>query len=884
MYRRIIFIISVLFYGVTFLPAQNEVKLSAEEIKTYEQQSKMMISYLEGTLNFLGDPDEVIAEKEIIINNSYLKVFLNPEVQIEDDLDENRDVPLRKDVQAYLKDIIFFYKKVQFAYEVISVEQITNQKGEIVFKVSVNRNLQGVTVDNDTVDNNLLRFVEINLDPYKKDLHIASIYSTKPNAKTEMRYWWNHLPLPWKDFFGAKVLVFDTLTMNSVISFDDSTAVILRPRSEVEKDSLLISGNDTLRFAKLPELDSGQYKIVYSYDTVLTKYSDTVKVNVSELDSYLKTFFGIKSIDLSNNFMIESLEPLSRLTALERVNVSNMLINDLSPLRNLNKLQELNVSRTAVKHLEPLKFSFNLKELDLSKTETDSLDAISGLTMLERLIIDSTLVVDLSPLAAMNNLNLLSLAYTPVTNLEPVGKLPALKRLILKGSAVTDLTALQNAPAIEYINIDNTHISDLSPLAGDSTLKTIQANNSAINSLQPLEANKRLKLIYCDNTGINRDKAIGFMEKNPKCLVIFDSQRLVNWWNSLSGEWKKVLSKGYGMSNPPTKEELHKIVNKKKLVLANNKIIENLEPVKMLFRLETLDADNTTISNLLPLAGLNSLRYLNLENTRISGLDDIKELTNLRMVNIDNTEVSDLKPLLKNKKLKRIYCDNTKITTPQVIAFKAVIPGCSIVYQTNSLKFWWNNLSGAWQKVLSEQIKIDGDPSREQLQQMVDLTTVTINKNSEIDDVEPLSIFGLLRELTISFTSISNLSPLSECDSIRVLNLPNNPIVDIEPLAKLTYITELDLENTGVENLEPLANLLYLEALNIAGTRVKKLKPLANLTSLRKLTINNTRVNKLTDIDELPNMEKLICYNTSIRKKKVDNYKEKHPDVKVIYY
>jgi hypothetical protein len=70
MYRRIIFIISVLFYGVTFLPAQNEVKLSAEEIKSYKQQSKMMISYLEGTLNFLGDPDEVIAEKEIIIKES----------------------------------------------------------------------------------------------------------------------------------------------------------------------------------------------------------------------------------------------------------------------------------------------------------------------------------------------------------------------------------------------------------------------------------------------------------------------------------------------------------------------------------------------------------------------------------------------------------------------------------------------------------------------------------------------------------------------------------------------------------------------------------------------------------------------------------------------
>ncbi len=884
MYRRIIVIAGLILWVAVAMAQNNDVKLSADEIKNYKEQSKMMISYLEGTLNFLGNPDEVIAEKEIIINQSFLKIFRDPEVQIEDDLDENRDVPLRKDVQAYLKDIIFFYKEVQFAYEVISIEQITNQKGEIVFKVSVNRNLKGITVNSDTVDNNLLRFVEINLDPYKKDLHIASIYSTEPNAKSEMRYWWKNLPLPWKDFFGANVLVYDTLPMNSVLSFDDSTAIVLRPRAEVETDSLLISGTDTLRFSKLAELDSGQYQIVYTYDTVMTTYTDTVKADVSELDSYLKTFFNTKSIDLSNNYMIGSLAPLSQLNALETVNVSNMLINDLTPLRNLNKLQVLNMSRTEVRQLDPLRFSFNLKELDLSKTKVDSLDAISGLTLLERLVLDSTGVVDLTPLSGMNNLGFFSLANTPVTNLEPVGKLPALKRLILSGSQVTDLSALQHTPALEYLNIDNTKVTDLSPLAGDTTLKTIQANNSLIQTLKPLETNKHLKLIYCDNTGINRDKAISFMEKNPKCLVIFDSQRLLNWWNELPDEWKKILSKGSKISNPPTKEQLQKIVNKKKLVLTNNKVVKSLEPVKMLFRLETLDVSNTAISDLSPLAGLNNLRYLNLDNTQVGSLKELEGLTNLREIRFNNTGVDDLKPLLNNKKLKKVYCDNTKIVTKQVMAFKSVIPDCLVVYQTETLKFWWNNLTEAWQKVLSEQIGIDGDPSREQLQQIVDLKEVTINKNVEINEVEPLSIFHLLRKLTMSFTAVFDLSPLAECDSIRVLNLPNNPIMDIEPLANLVYLSELDLENTGIENIEALAAMPALQKLNIAGTKVKRLRPLSGVTSLQVLIINNTRISRLTDIENLPNLEKLICYNTSIRRKKVDAFKSSHPGVEVIYY
>ncbi|RLD38334.1 MAG: leucine-rich repeat domain-containing protein, partial [Bacteroidetes bacterium] len=92
--------------------AQDEPQITAEEVEAYSEQSKQMVKYLEGTLNFLGDPNEVASEKDIIINQSFLKMFENDEVQIEDDLDENREIPISKDVQAYLKDIDFFYKTV----------------------------------------------------------------------------------------------------------------------------------------------------------------------------------------------------------------------------------------------------------------------------------------------------------------------------------------------------------------------------------------------------------------------------------------------------------------------------------------------------------------------------------------------------------------------------------------------------------------------------------------------------------------------------------------------------------------------------------------------------------------------------------------------------
>lgn len=92
---------------------QNQpTELTSDEINAYKEKVKGLVNYVESTLNFIGDPETVPREKEIAISESYLKVFKDDKVQIEDDLDDNRDVPLHKDVQAYLKDIRFFSGKL----------------------------------------------------------------------------------------------------------------------------------------------------------------------------------------------------------------------------------------------------------------------------------------------------------------------------------------------------------------------------------------------------------------------------------------------------------------------------------------------------------------------------------------------------------------------------------------------------------------------------------------------------------------------------------------------------------------------------------------------------------------------------------------------------
>ena len=82
------------------------------------ERVKELITYLEFALNTLGDAYTPRREKDVIITTSYSKFFRDENVQVEDDLDLNRSTVTNKDVQAYLKDVEFFFKKVSFKLDI----------------------------------------------------------------------------------------------------------------------------------------------------------------------------------------------------------------------------------------------------------------------------------------------------------------------------------------------------------------------------------------------------------------------------------------------------------------------------------------------------------------------------------------------------------------------------------------------------------------------------------------------------------------------------------------------------------------------------------------------------------------------------------------------
>jgi hypothetical protein len=854
------------------LYAQNKGSLTPQELEKYKQKVTDLVKYTESTLNFLGDPKSIMKEKEIVINESYLKMFLNDKVQVEDDLDENREVPLYKDVQAYLKDIGFFYRRVKFEFVIADITHLVNDQNNHYFKVTFNRSLNGLTVTGDSVSSRKVRYMEINLNINSSDLKIASIYNTKLDEKEETRVWWNNMTYSWKKTLGKNVFVADSIELSNVSFFTDSIAVISRKAGYLNQPSDTTLNYQTgLTASQLLQADSNFV-------------SDTIYGKSELIYTKLKGILKEHQIDVSENNEIRNLSPLSELTELREINCSNSMVTDLFPIRNLNHLEILNFSETPVDDIQALHYSTTLKDLNCGFTLISNLTPINGLVNLENLKCEGIKITDLDFVTQMKNLKMLDCSGTRIYDLSPLSHLIAIEHLDISGTGVINLETVKELSNLTYLNCENTSVSSIEFLIDLPKLEVLRISSTSVGSLDAIKDMKSLKRIYCDNTGIPKSEAIQFMRDHPECLVIFESEDLFNGWKNLENPWKDIVRKNAQISEPPTQEELHQILTIDKLDISGNKEITTLNPVKRLFNLKILNVSSTNIKDFAPISDVLEIEELNVSDNAIQSIDFLSNSSRLRILNIENTSVESLSPLEKITGLKFIYADNTGINDAKAFQFRKNNNGCILVYKTKDLEAWWKALPVSWKNLFSGNFKIDSPPTKEQLHQILFLDSLTIRDNNQIDDLSPLSMLKGLKILSITGSQVSSLQPIALLTDLEVIQCNQSPVIDLTPLSGLSNLNKLDIGNTPVEKLDPIGSLLNLVSLNASGTQIKSIDAVEGLMKLEEIKLNNTTIKSLKPLLALSKLKSVECYNTKISSKTVDKFKEAKPGCKVVYY
>jgi len=767
----------------------------SEKLEEYRQRAKKLVKFFEYSLNTLGDPETSAEDKDIIINESYLKFFQDDKVQVEDDLDENREMVTNKDVQAYFKDVDFFFKEVKFEFNIEEVTHFTNSENRLFFKISMSRNLNGITIKGDSINTNKPRYVEIAVNETQRQLKIVSVYTTKLNEEEELENWWKQLSTDWKTILTGDMQVGDIPSIPQL-------------KKILATEELDISGKSNIKSIK-----------------PLSKLTKLKKLNISgtQADSIfpIRNLTQLEYLDCSNT-KIPTFAPMKYATALKNLYLENIPIKDISPLQNYVKLERLRISGTQVSGLKAISELLNLKELSFSETKVRSIKPLEKLQNIEILQFSKTGVNNLSILSKLKNLQLLEMDKTPVADLKPLNGLKNLKSLF----------------------INDTKVASLAPLHDLKNLSKIYCDHSSVTAKEAKEfmsLHPKTLLIYESKALENWWEALpsGWKTAFQKA-VKFEGNPTKEQLHQISALSQLDLSNQKGITSL---EPLKVMVNLKELNCSGSGI-SDLTPLVDLIDLQVLNIANTGVSKLELLSNLNKLEVLNFENTKVQQISALIYLSSLKKVYMNGTLVSSSQ-VIKLAGLKNILLI---FRTKELQSWWNTVPNEWREVLTKYVKISQKPTGEELHKLTSlTAINItDNSQIRDlsPLRKFIRLRELRFS-NTNISNLEPIKALTTLQLLQCSKSPIGSLKDISGLKNLQHLECENTAVSDLAPLKNLKKMKILRIAGTPVSNLKDLAGLRKMNEIDISNTNVRFLKPLYELKKLTSLKCYNAKIWKL---------------------------------------
>jgi len=865
---------------------RGDAKIDKAKMDAYRYQCESLVKYYEETLNFLGNPETLPKERQIVINDSYHKIFRDNEVQIEDDLISDRITVFYKPVQAYLRDVNFFYKQVVFAYTVQTVEPFYNAKGALCFKVTANRSIKGSNIKGETHEDNMVRYIEIEYNADREDLKIVSIYTTLLEESDDLANWWLSMSKFWRSFFAKETTLQGGIKMSDIATFTETT--ISFPMNQELLENIRAGrvfyknteGMDSVAYQLYvppkkpvpkgkkpePELPDTLITIVYPGKLLQPLISKLIKQTEFVLDN-------VKNVN--------DLSPLTKMTGLTRISLCNTDVTDLTAIRNLNKLETLKIAKSKITDLSPISFLINLKEIDLSGSSVINISSLSDNLGLNIVNISNTQIQDIKPLASLPSLTELHIDRTPVPDLKPLSKSTSLQILTFNNTQIQDLSPIKDLTGLTVIEFDQSKITSISPLSNLKKLTEISFNQTQISDINPIIRLPELKTVYCKRTSVPQDDILEFINQNPNTLTIFNTDEMETWWSLLTPFWQDYFSGRIGFYGKPTEDQLAAITAIRRIDISNRKTVTDISCFNKIWMLTQLDASMSGITSLVSLANLPYLQKLMINYTEVNDISPLQKLPRLDTLLANNTKIKTVSELKTAPSLRLIECDNTGVFTNDVIVLRTTKPECLVIYNTTKNNQWWSNISPTWKKIF---YKSENTPDKYQIQQILNTTTVDVGENRDVRELSPLREFNYLRKLIIRGTFVNDLSAISQTKTLTFLDISNTPIVSIDEISSLINIDTLRMENTQLKKYDVVGQLRNLRMLDVSGTQIKDLKPLSNLTYLEDLACSNTGVSTLKPLENLPNIKKLRVFRTKVSERTVRDFKAKKPDCEVIFY
>lgn len=779
--------------------AQDIKGYTKAEIEDYAAKVEDQVRFLEYLLNTVGSSETQPRDKDVVIRESYLKIFRDAQVQVEDDLLLDRKVVTNKDVTAYMKDIEFFYQDVNFKFKVRDVKPKQKENGDVFFVASLDRTITAIGINGEKITNTKPRFVEVNLDAKSQELKIASIYTTKVSRDEELTEWWGVLNPHWQDYFRQRFELseFDSIDVEQLYRF-------------VSVDSLDISGTDSL-------LDL----------------------------SAMEAMRALKYVNLSNT-QITELGPISNVTFLEYLDVSNTPTSDIQFIKYSDRLKYLDISETKITNIDELVNLKSLRSVKAEKTPILSFATLNEFDSLKSLYISQSGFNNTENIKELKKLENLDISDNYIINFGALSELESLKNLNLTNTNIQDLYPLDSLENLEVVNLTNTQVSNLSALEGKETLTKVLADQSKLSVPAAdnfIRKNPKVLLIHHVKdleswwAGLSDPWKARLKEVNP--AISSDNPSVEILTQTIGMEDLDLSGAGVESLNPVTR-----FVKLKTIDFSDNSVTDliSLSEVKTL---EKIVGHNTQVKDIDPIKSNEELTHLDLDGSPVESILDLSKLNKLTYLNVNASQILESEVpqlLIQMPKLTIVY------RTEELNSWwTALDPAWKDIFQSQhklsaeptTVEL---HLMTEKQSLSFERISIrDVQP----LTAFVNLRSLVIF-DAPLTDITPIHELSLLEHLKISQVPVTDFCPVGELQLLTTLDISNTGIEDLTPLAKLHDLKKLNISGTNLKTLKGLEGLNSLEELDVASTNLRSLRPIEGLPNLKMLSCFNTRLNSRT--------------------------------------
>ena len=224
---------------------------------------------------------------------------------------------------------------------------------------------------------------------------------------------------------------------------------------------------------------------------------------------------------------------------------------------------------------------------------------------------------------------------------------------------------------MELIYFDSKSIKDLTGLENCSKITDLYLNNNDIISMKPLEAcTKMVRLMMANNKNMGDNNTA--IEKMPNLSYLDLSNtgmtninNINNYINSISR--LKLVELNISKNGLQDITGIEKIISLQKLYIADEALDnEDLEVVKNLTGLTTLDISGNQISVISALSNLPNLTYLCFNNNKVESIEPLagKIFTHLEF---SGNKIKDITPLSSHNSINTLMMENNQIEDASVL-------------------------------------------------------------------------------------------------------------------------------------------------------------------------------------------------------------------------